>query len=122
MAVLNCPECGGIVSSTTDRCIHCGCKFVVCPECGAVSKAGEERCANCGYAFATETATVGFDQSAEAVNKAVEENHAPTLPLCKDVQEDWINIERPTISKVLYKVDLFFTVLYFVAINVFLKI
>lgn len=119
MAVLNCPECGGIVSSTTDRCVHCGCKFVVCPECGAASKAGEERCAACGYAFATETETVGFDQSAEAVNKAVEEDRGPKLPLCKDIQENWMNIERPTISKVLHRVDLFFMVLYIVAIAMF---
>lgn len=49
MAIIKCPECGEPVSSTTNRCVHCGYEFTVCPECGTVLQGKVSVCKNCGY-------------------------------------------------------------------------
>lgn len=49
MALIKCPECGGDVSSGTDKCVHCGCNYSYCPECGAVHLGKVDVCPACGY-------------------------------------------------------------------------
>ena len=50
MALINCPECGEQVSSNAEKCVHCGCTFVVCPECSKAYIAGDTNtCPYCGY-------------------------------------------------------------------------
>lgn len=48
MALLKCPECGGNISSTTEKCIHCGYEFKVCPECQTVVDSNARFCSECG--------------------------------------------------------------------------
>ncbi len=54
MAIIACPECGGKISSTSNKCIHCGCSIQVCQECNAVHMQNVSVCSNCGYKFAIE--------------------------------------------------------------------
>ena len=50
MALINCPECGEQVSSNAEKCVHCGCTFVVCPECSKAYIAEDTNtCPYCGY-------------------------------------------------------------------------
>jgi len=50
MALINCPECGEQVSSSAEKCVHCGCSFVVCPECSKAYIPGDsKKCPYCGY-------------------------------------------------------------------------
>ena len=52
MALIQCPECGGQVSSTAKQCVHCGCTYSVCHECGNVYSGEVPQCTVCGYKFA----------------------------------------------------------------------
>lgn len=52
MALIECGECGQIVSDKAEACPHCGCpveKPMVCPECGQSIAVGNVFCQNCGY-------------------------------------------------------------------------
>ena len=51
MALINCPECSGSISSVAERCVHCGCKITVCPDCGEPHAGEKEFCSNCGFNF-----------------------------------------------------------------------
>ncbi len=51
MAIFKCPDCGNNVSTTADRCPHCGMVFTACPECGKIYKGQLEKCPNCGAVF-----------------------------------------------------------------------
>lgn len=51
MAITNCPECNGKISTTVDQCIHCGCKLAHCPECGITVIQGVQACPECGAAI-----------------------------------------------------------------------
>ena len=48
MALKSCPECKKDLSSTVDKCIHCGCEVVLCPECEEFAIKGVENCPYCG--------------------------------------------------------------------------
>ncbi len=48
MAMIKCPECGEMISSTAKRCIHCGGSFTVCSECGQVFGGDVSTCSACG--------------------------------------------------------------------------
>lgn len=56
MSLIKCPECGEEISSSADRCIHCGAEFSVCPDCGQIYIGKPDACGNCGYAFVTKKA------------------------------------------------------------------
>lgn len=73
MAIIKCPECGEPVSSTTNKCIHCGYEFSVCPECGTINKGKIAICQNCGYALKNSASQYSFDQS--SVGKLNIEDH-----------------------------------------------
>jgi len=49
MAIVNCPECQGKVSTNASTCVHCGCKLSFCPECGAVLVGEVSVCSECGF-------------------------------------------------------------------------
>ncbi len=51
MSLVKCPSCGGQISDTSGRCVHCGFAFKICPECGAVLAKGAPRCTECGKQF-----------------------------------------------------------------------
>ena len=54
MAIRQCPECRGMVSTTRNDCMHCGYVFQnakICPECGAEIDATSIECPICGYIF-----------------------------------------------------------------------
>ncbi len=51
MALIKCPECGNQISSSSNQCIHCGCKFTACPECGNVAVGKLSVCPQCGFSF-----------------------------------------------------------------------
>lgn len=51
MAIIECPECEGKLSTSAKKCIHCGCEFTVCRECGTVLVGKPTVCPECGYAF-----------------------------------------------------------------------
>ncbi len=57
MAMINCPECGQVISDKAKKCIHCGKVFVEegivkdkikCNECGTILLPTDEICSNCG--------------------------------------------------------------------------
>ncbi len=49
MALINCPECNGKISSVAESCVHCGCKTTVCPDCGEIHAGEKEACSACGF-------------------------------------------------------------------------
>lgn len=51
MALINCPECGEKISSTSTQCVHCGCSIKICPECNEVYKGDIAECEKCGFRF-----------------------------------------------------------------------
>lgn len=51
MALVKCPDCNERVSSTAEKCVHCGCSLSVCPDCGKVSPGGTDFCSSCGFNF-----------------------------------------------------------------------
>lgn len=51
MALVKCPDCNENVSSTAEKCVHCGCSLSVCPDCGKVSPGGTDFCSSCGFNF-----------------------------------------------------------------------
>ena len=53
MAVTKCPECGGMVSTTVNKCIHCGTEFKVCPNCQTAVAASAAFCPECGSPIAS---------------------------------------------------------------------
>ena len=48
MAIVQCPECGGKVSTEAKMCVHCGCELSFCKECGAVFAGQINVCTECG--------------------------------------------------------------------------
>ena len=52
MAIIQCPECGGTVSTTAKQCIHCGAQISICPQCENVWAGGGNFCTRCGYNIA----------------------------------------------------------------------
>lgn len=50
MALIHCPLCGGIVSDSAEKCVHCGLPLAVCADCGAVYDADDKKCPKCGCA------------------------------------------------------------------------
>ena len=53
MGVVNCPNCGGKVSSSRNNCPHCNYVFkkITCPECKEECSDGLKECPTCGYVF-----------------------------------------------------------------------
>lgn len=48
-APLECPQCGGPLEATADRCSDCGADVTVeCRDCGAAPGTETPRCPNCG--------------------------------------------------------------------------
>jgi hypothetical protein len=68
MSLINCPECGNPVSSSTQQCIHCGCTYTVCPECKKVYIGNLDKCTNCGYEIKKTINKSFFQQSQYAKN------------------------------------------------------
>ena len=51
MALIECTECGKMISDKASACPHCGCpveKKVTCEECGSLFPANLKACPNCG--------------------------------------------------------------------------
>ncbi len=78
MAIIDCPECTGKVSSLAEICPHCGFRVpkpeiaapaaFTCPECGAAARTGAKNCTSCGYQLdggssATDAQTTSGDPS-----------------------------------------------------------
>lgn len=51
MAIIDCPECGGKISTSTKQCVHCGCNILICPECNDAYNENIDTCKTCGYQF-----------------------------------------------------------------------
>lgn len=85
MAIINCPECHGKISSTVKQCLHCGAKITVCPECEKVFVAEVETCTVCGYAFS---------ESKVHTSHTVSEEEGDTIKIAKQAKERWIS-ENP---------------------------
>lgn len=53
MALVKCPECGGMISEKAEKCPHCGAilkkDMITCPECGQEIPADSKVCPNCAY-------------------------------------------------------------------------
>ncbi len=78
MAIINCPECGGQISSTAKQCVHCGCKITVCNECGKVILGESSTCPNCGFQIDNEKkndTTNKYADLPEVVNEWKAENN-----------------------------------------------
>lgn len=90
MALINCPECGGSVSSQAEICPHCGVQIRVCPECKKVIAGNVEQCPDCGYFFKTsENDNLASNQKedkkiAKSGNKDLEERWKDSSPT------DWV--------------------------------
>lgn len=65
MAIIKCPECGKEVSSNSNQCIHCGCKFTVCPECGHAEIGETSVCPQCGFSFKKNETAVAEQQDSK---------------------------------------------------------
>lgn len=72
MAIIQCPECGGTVSTTANHCIHCGAKISVCPQCENVWVGEGNFCTKCGFNMTT----IGQNQN------------APQQPIAQQAQYD----------------------------------
>ena len=53
MAMITCPNCGGLISDKAKKCIHCGKSFDegtkrICVECGAELEDNVTECSECG--------------------------------------------------------------------------
>ncbi|MBP3775195.1 MAG: zinc ribbon domain-containing protein [Bacteroidaceae bacterium] len=53
MAITQCPECGGVLSTTAEQCPHCGMRVVLCERCGGLLQPGERVCPQCGAPYYT---------------------------------------------------------------------
>ena len=57
MALIQCKECGGMISDRAKSCPKCGCSVIkekpksICPECGIEVSDNDEKCPNCGFPF-----------------------------------------------------------------------
>ena len=49
MAIVQCPECGGTLSTLANQCVHCGARITVCPQCQTVWAGEGNFCTNCGF-------------------------------------------------------------------------
>lgn len=51
MALINCPHCGGQISTKSKTCVYCGRKVTYCPECDRVFPEELDKCPVCGRIF-----------------------------------------------------------------------
>src|SRR5437762_6515447 len=54
VGTLNCPNCGGVVSSDATQCQYCGARLatISCPKCFGLAFLGSKFCPHCGAALA----------------------------------------------------------------------
>lgn len=76
MAIIRCPECGGQISSTTENCVHCGCRITVCPDCGKVYCGNIKICTACGANLSGEIINNknSFADDAKQLEKQMQKN------------------------------------------------
>lgn len=82
MAIVKCPECGGVVTDTVNQCVHCGCKYTVCKECGAIVKEGAQSCQNCGCQF-TQTIVQPVAKTQPATDSSKIRTPQEVITMCK---------------------------------------
>lgn len=55
MALIQCRECGQMISDKAKSCPKCGCSVIkdtpklICPECGIEISDNDDKCSNCGF-------------------------------------------------------------------------
>lgn len=76
MSLITCPECGEQVSSSTNKCVHCGCTYTACPECGKVHVGELMVCPECGFNITQTKAKVGTDKNRTEANSDIITNIA----------------------------------------------
>lgn len=54
MALINCPHCGGQISTKSKTCVYCGRKVTYCPECDHVFPQELDKCPVCGRVLKSE--------------------------------------------------------------------
>ena len=54
VGTLNCPNCGGVVSSDATQCQYCGARLatISCPKCFGLAFLGSKFCPHCGIKLA----------------------------------------------------------------------
>ena len=98
MALLKCPECGGSVSSTVNKCIHCGYEFSVCPSCQTIVDRNAKFCPECGSPVESVQNQIdpvinqGPIYEPQAEHRYIEEDEKPEFPLLEDLVK---NIRKP---------------------------
>ena len=85
MAIIKCPECHNSISTTVNKCIHCGFQFRVCPECNALATLSEAHCNECGYTFETNTNDNVADQTQSDTLKDLSIRWETEVPLWKNL-------------------------------------
>jgi Zn-finger nucleic acid-binding protein len=58
LGTLNCPNCGGVVSSDATQCQYCGARLatISCPKCFGLAFLGSKFCPHCGAGLAAVSA------------------------------------------------------------------
>ena len=104
MALSKCPACGGPLSDTLNKCIHCGAVVKKCPECGALSKKSSELCPGCGYRLKSAEVAEAPEAEAEplvARKSSVQRDNGDDSSVArfKEVSEAWYKTVFGRISK-----------------------
>lgn len=127
MALIKCPNCGGMVTTTVNKCIHCGTEFKLCPECQTPVTADSAFCPECGCVLnapkETDTEIKEQPKAADTVQAAdePETNKTETQKIrCTDIRSNWELDGVPGSAKVLNKIDTIFTSIYVVGILTFI--
>ena len=86
MALTVCPECNGKISTSSEHCVHCGCRLIFCPECGNAMVAGTKLCPECGASLETSQGVAMVNQELKeepkaAPTKAAEEKKPDVVEL-----------------------------------------
>jgi len=94
-ASLNCPNCGGVVSSDATQCQYCGAKLatISCPSCFGLNFLGAKFCSHCGKPLTIPITSVAVGAkcprcSATMEQKLLRDTAIVECPKCSGV---WIN-------------------------------
>ena len=85
MALSKCPACGGPLSDTLNKCIHCGAAVKKCPECAVLSSEDSAFCKNCGFRFGLPSAELTEKAIVTPVKKPEGKKNSEAEPMQKNL-------------------------------------
>ena len=92
MAIVQCPECGGTLSTLANQCVHCGARITVCPQCQTVWAGEGNFCTNCGFNVAQPQQNQYANQAQSFANPQPQFDQTPNVN-----QQPWYdqNAQQP---------------------------